>query len=84
MICSGKMQSHSGTGGIGGSSDMISQSKIAATLCLRAHSIHSRGKGGGLVLPVVFPYVTTSHVCPSKVALSFARCQKHSVQQRGL
>lgn len=40
---------------IAGSSDMILQCKIAAKLCLRAHSIDRRGKGGGLVLPVVFP-----------------------------
>lgn len=39
----------------GGSSDMILQCEIAAKLCLRVHRIHSRGKGGGLVLPVMLP-----------------------------
>lgn len=39
---------------ISGSSDMILQCKIAAKLCLRVQSIQTRGKGGGLVLPVVF------------------------------
>lgn len=40
---------------IGGSSDMTLQCRIAAKLCWGVQRNPSRRKGGGLVLPVVFP-----------------------------
>lgn len=48
----GKSNGKGPANAIAGNSDMILQCKIAAKLCLR---VHSRGKGGGLVVPVVFP-----------------------------